>query len=85
MLQAYVRNYQIFKCPSDTVWQCGYCMSCIHGSPTGRWDPMVGMVGMNDAAVTEPSNRIVVWDHRRTPGCADTTNYTSQPWPPFTP
>jgi prepilin-type processing-associated H-X9-DG protein len=47
--------------------------------PEGR------MVGMPDGAVSDPSNRVIVWDHRRTPGCADTTNYTNNPRPPYTP
>jgi prepilin-type N-terminal cleavage/methylation domain-containing protein/prepilin-type processing-associated H-X9-DG protein len=85
LLAPYVKNTQIFKCPSDTVWQCGYAMSDINGSPTGLWTPGVGVLGMPDSSVTDPSGRIVVWDHRRTPGCADTTNFTANPRPPFTP
>lgn len=75
LLQPYVKNVQIFKCPEDPKWQVGYAMSYINGGPMGR----------EDAFVTEPAARTVVWDHRRTPGCADTTNYTSNPRPPFTP
>jgi prepilin-type N-terminal cleavage/methylation domain-containing protein/prepilin-type processing-associated H-X9-DG protein len=85
LLQPYVKNTQIFKCPSETQWQCGYCMSYINGAPTGQFVPGVGVLGMPDAAIAEPSSRISVWDHRRTPGCADTTNFTSNPRPPFTP
>ncbi|MEI6499816.1 MAG: DUF1559 domain-containing protein [Armatimonadota bacterium] len=85
LLNSYFKNTQIFKCPSDTQWQCGYCMSYISGSPTGVFTAGVGMIGMSDAAVSDPSNRLVVWDHANTPGCADTTNFTSNPRPPFTP
>ena len=74
-LYPYVKNAQLFKCPDETQWQCGYCMSYINGGPMGQ----------SDSYVTDPGNRIVVWDHRRTPGCADTTNYTSNPRPPFLP
>jgi prepilin-type processing-associated H-X9-DG protein len=28
---------------------------------------------------------MVMWDHARTPGCADTTHYKQAPRPPFTP
>jgi prepilin-type processing-associated H-X9-DG protein len=85
LLNSYFKNTQIFLCPSDTQWQCGYAMSYISGSPTGVYTPGVGMLGMPDAQVTDVSNRIVVWDHAKTPGCADTTNYTTNPRPPFTP
>jgi prepilin-type N-terminal cleavage/methylation domain-containing protein/prepilin-type processing-associated H-X9-DG protein len=85
MLQPYVRNTQIFKCPTEPQWQCGYAMSYINGSPTGLWTPGVGVLGMPDGTVSDPSSRICVWDHRRTPGCADTTHYTANPRPPFTP
>ena len=85
LLQPYIKNYQIFKCPSETQWQCGYAMSYINGSPTGVFTAGVGMLGAPDGLVSDPSGRICVWDHRRTPGCADTTNFTSNPRPPFTP
>lgn len=85
LLQPYVKNYQLFKCPSETQWQCGYAMSYINGSPTGLWTPGVGVLGMSDGKVKDPSGRIVIWDHRRTPGCADTTNYNANPCPPYTP
>ena len=71
----YVGNYQVFKCPSELQWQCAYAMSYIAGSPTGA----------KNSAVTDVSSRMVVWDHRKTPGCADTTHFTKNPRPPFTP
>jgi prepilin-type processing-associated H-X9-DG protein len=70
-----VRNVQIFKCPQEPQWQCGYAMSYIYGGP----------MGMSDGFVSVPADRAVVWDHRRTPGCADTTNYQTNPRPPYTP
>lgn len=85
LLQPYFKNTQIFKCPSEKQWQCGYAMSYINGSPHGQFVSGLGMIGMPDAAISDPSGRVIVWDHRRTPGCADTTNYTSHPRPPFTP
>jgi prepilin-type N-terminal cleavage/methylation domain-containing protein/prepilin-type processing-associated H-X9-DG protein len=75
LIQPYVRNLQIFKCPSDKVWQVGYAMTYIAGSPMGQ----------SDSYCSVPADRVVIWDHRRTPGCADTTNYTVNPRPPFTP
>ncbi|MCC6444261.1 MAG: prepilin-type N-terminal cleavage/methylation domain-containing protein [Armatimonadetes bacterium] len=75
LLQPYVKSYDIFKCPTERQWQCGYAMSYIYGGP----------MGMSDSMVSAPSDRVVVWDHRRTPGCADTTNYATNPRPPFTP
>jgi prepilin-type processing-associated H-X9-DG protein len=47
--------------------------------------PGLGVVGNHDGFVSKPSERVCVWDHRRTPGCADTANYTANPRPPFTP
>jgi prepilin-type N-terminal cleavage/methylation domain-containing protein/prepilin-type processing-associated H-X9-DG protein len=85
LLQPYFRNTQIFKCPTERQWQCGYAMSYINGSPTGGMMPDGRMVGMPDSFVSDPSNRVIVWDHRRTPGCADTANYTGNPRPPYTP
>ena len=85
LLQPYFKNTEIFKCPTEKQWQCGYAMSYIYGSPTGWMLPDRRMVGMPDGTVSDPSARVIVWDHRRTPGCADTTNYTGNPRPPFTP
>ncbi|HQK93662.1 MAG TPA: DUF1559 domain-containing protein [Armatimonadota bacterium] len=75
LLNPYVKNVQIFKCPSEPQWQCGYCMTYIYGSPMLQPDSFCSV----------PSERVVVWDHRRTPGCADTANYTANPRPPYTP
>jgi prepilin-type N-terminal cleavage/methylation domain-containing protein/prepilin-type processing-associated H-X9-DG protein len=78
LLQPYVKNYGIFRCPSYQG-QVGYAMSYINGGPMGVSDGAV--IGFPDIGRV-----MVVWDHARTPGCADTTNYATAPAkPPFTP
>jgi prepilin-type N-terminal cleavage/methylation domain-containing protein/prepilin-type processing-associated H-X9-DG protein len=74
LLNPYVKNLQIFRCPSYSG-QAGYAMSYVNGGPMGQPDGFI-----QDAA-----RILVVWDHQRTPGCADTTNYKRAPRPPFTP
>lgn len=74
-LMPYVKSTQIFKCPSATEWQVGYAMSYITTGPMGK----------NDAEVTNP-NAFLIWDHARTPGCADTRvlpHAATDPWLPF--
>jgi prepilin-type N-terminal cleavage/methylation domain-containing protein len=61
MLQPYFKNLMIFKCPSYAAGQVGYAMSYI----------TVGPMGKPDAEVTNPTV-MQVWDHAKTPGCADT-------------
>ena len=61
MLQPYFKNLMIFKCPSYAAGQVGYAMSYITAGPMGK----------ADADITNPS-ALFVWDHARTPGCADT-------------
>ena len=67
-------NVTIFKCPIERQWQCGYAMNYSTGSPAGKCDSFV----------TQTSDRIIVWDHRRTPGCSD-SRVTTTPRPPFLP
>jgi prepilin-type N-terminal cleavage/methylation domain-containing protein/prepilin-type processing-associated H-X9-DG protein len=67
-------NYSIFKCPIEKQWQCGYAMNYSTGSPAGQ----------KDSSVTQPTDRLVTWDHRRTPGCSD-SRITTPPRPPFLP
>jgi prepilin-type N-terminal cleavage/methylation domain-containing protein len=75
MLQPYFKNLMIFKCPTYTAGQVGYAMSYITNGPMGQ----------PDAAVTNP-NVLFVWDHARTPGCADTrAGNTGPTWAPFPP
>ena len=67
-------NVTIFKCPIEQQWQCGYAMNYATGSPSAQ----------RDGIITQPSDRLVMWDHRRTPGCAD-SRITTTPRPPFVP
>ena len=64
-LQPYVKNLQIFRCPSYPQGQVGYAMSYIYNSPMGQ----------PDAFVSNPAV-FFVWDHKRTPGCANTGSST---------
>lgn len=68
-------NVTIFKCPVEPQWQCSYGMNYSTGSP----------VGQRDGGVTQTSDRLIVWDHRRTPGCSDSRISTPPrpPWLPF--
>lgn len=75
LLAPYVKNLQIFKDPSETKWQVGYAMSYI----------TVGPMGKPDASIANPA-ALFIWDHRRTPGCADTRNgFQGPPWMAFPP
>ena len=65
-LQPYVKNQQIFRCPSYPQGQVGYAMSYIYNGPMGQ----------PDAFVTNPTVYFV-WDHKRTPGCANTSTTAS--------
>ncbi len=71
----YVKSLQIFKDPTEQYWQVGYAMSYITEGPMGR----------ADSSLANPS-ALFVWDHRRTPGCADTrAGFIGPPWTPFPP
>lgn len=65
-LMPYVKSTQIFKCPSDKTWQCAYAMSYVTKGPKGK----------NEAQVVNPG-ALMVWDHAKTPGCADTLNHVN--------
>ena len=67
-------NNPVFKCPIEKQWQCGYAMNYSTGSPAAQ----------RDGSVTQPSIRLIAWDHRRTPGCSD-SRITAPPRPPFLP
>jgi prepilin-type N-terminal cleavage/methylation domain-containing protein/prepilin-type processing-associated H-X9-DG protein len=71
---ATTNNVTIFKCPIEKQWQCGYALNYSTGSPAGQ----------RDRSVTQPSDRLVAWDHRRTPGCSD-SRVAAPPRPPFLP
>jgi prepilin-type N-terminal cleavage/methylation domain-containing protein/prepilin-type processing-associated H-X9-DG protein len=79
MLQPYVRSFGIFRCPSYRG-QVGYAMSYVNGGPMGQSDALV------TGSFPDVGRIMVVWDHARTPGCADTTHYPNAAQkPPFTP
>jgi prepilin-type N-terminal cleavage/methylation domain-containing protein/prepilin-type processing-associated H-X9-DG protein len=78
-------NPRIFKCPKgrDPVtgqdFQCSYAMNYVNGGPNGR--TLVELTNGNGT-----SNILIVWDHGRTPGCADSTHAATAanpraPWP----
>ena len=67
-------NTMIFKCPVEPQWQCGYAMNYSTGSANGQ----------RDSFVTQTSDRLVAWDHRRTPGCSD-SRVAATPRPPYLP
>lgn len=73
-LQPYVKNVEIFRCPEARQWQVGYAMTYITNGP----------MGMPDAAVQNPL-AFFVWEHARTPACADVRLPQSPrgPWLPF--
>jgi prepilin-type N-terminal cleavage/methylation domain-containing protein len=71
LLQPYVKNYGIFRCPSYQG-QVGYAMSYIYGGPMGVSDAVVN--GFPDIGRV-----MVVWDHARTPGSPPPT---AMPLPP---
>jgi prepilin-type N-terminal cleavage/methylation domain-containing protein len=77
MLMPYFKNFGIFKCPSYPQGQVGYAMSYITAGPKGKPDTVV-----------TNQNVFFVWDHARTPGCADTRvlpHPKEEPWLPFPP
>ena len=66
-------NQKIFKCPNgiDAVtgnpYQCSYGMNYVSGGPNGQ--TLVTLTNGNGT-----SNILIVWDHGKTPGCADSTH-----------
>ncbi len=78
-------NLKIFKCPKgkDTVtgqeFQCSYGMNYVNGGPNGK--TLVELTNGNGT-----SNILIVWDHGKTPGCADSSHAATPanprgPWP----
>jgi prepilin-type N-terminal cleavage/methylation domain-containing protein/prepilin-type processing-associated H-X9-DG protein len=78
-------NQKIFKCPNGTdpttglEFQCSYGMNYVNGGPNGK-----NLVWLTNGNGT--SNILIVWDHGKTPGCADsshaaTTANPRGPWP----
>lgn len=78
-------NQKIFNCPNgiDSVtgkpFQVSYGMSYVSGGPNGQ--NIVYLTNGNGS-----SNIVIVWDHGKTPGCADSTHAATAanprgPWP----
>jgi prepilin-type N-terminal cleavage/methylation domain-containing protein/prepilin-type processing-associated H-X9-DG protein len=89
LLWPYVeQNPQIFKCPdgiditpgSATLgreYQCSYGMNYVTGGPNGL--RLTDLTNGNGS-----SNVLIVWDHGRTPGCANSTIAAPRgPWKPY--
>ena len=74
LFSPYFGTTNIFKCPIEAQWQCSYGMNYSTGSPAGQ----------RDSSITQPSDRLVVWDHRRSPGCSD-SRIAAPPRPPWLP
>ncbi len=74
LLWGFFGTSNIFKCPVEPQWQCGYGMNYTDGSPMAK----------PDSFVSATSDRITVWDHRRSPGCSD-SRVTTPPRPPWVP
>ena len=79
------QNQKIFRCPNGIdpttgqAYQCSYAMNYTNGGPNGK--NLVWLVNGNGS-----SNILIVWDHGKTPGCADSTHAATAtnprgPWP----
>jgi prepilin-type N-terminal cleavage/methylation domain-containing protein/prepilin-type processing-associated H-X9-DG protein len=79
------QNPKTFKCPNGLdpatglAFQCSYGMNYVNGGPNGR--TLVYLTNGNGT-----SNILIVWDHGKTPGCADSTHAATAatprgPWP----
>jgi prepilin-type processing-associated H-X9-DG protein len=73
-MYGYFGSTNIFKCAVEPQWQCSFAMNYSDGSPMGK----------PGSFVTQPSERLVAWDHRRSPGCSD-SRAASPPRPPWVP
>lgn len=78
-------NPSVFKCPNGfdpatgQAFQCSYGMNYVNGGPNGR--KLTQLTNGNGA-----SNIAIVWDHGKTPGCADSSHAATPanpraPWP----
>jgi prepilin-type N-terminal cleavage/methylation domain-containing protein/prepilin-type processing-associated H-X9-DG protein len=82
-------NTKMFKCPEGIdltlgsptygqAFQVSYGMNYVTGGPSGK--RLIDVVNGNGS-----SNVITVWDHARTPGCANSRVKAPRgPWEPFT-
>jgi prepilin-type N-terminal cleavage/methylation domain-containing protein/prepilin-type processing-associated H-X9-DG protein len=79
------QNPRTFKCPNGIdvqpgsatfglPFQCSYGMNYVTGGPNGK--RLLDLTNGNGS-----SNVVIVWDHGRTPGCADSTRAAPRgPW-----
>jgi prepilin-type processing-associated H-X9-DG protein len=86
LLWPYVEgNTKMFKCPvgidlaTGQPFQCSYGMNYVNGGPNGK--KLTDLTGGNGT-----SNILIVWDHGKTPGCADSNHAATAgnprgPWP----
>jgi prepilin-type N-terminal cleavage/methylation domain-containing protein/prepilin-type processing-associated H-X9-DG protein len=82
-------NKKVFQCPNgiDTtvgsatqgqIYQVSYGMNYVTGGPNGL--PLVFLINGNGS-----SNIMIVWDHAKTPGCANSNTAAPRgPWKPYT-
>ena len=82
-------NRAVFKCPNgiDTTpgsptqgkaYQISYGMNYVTGGPNGQ--ALIKLVNGNGS-----SNIMIVWDHAKTPGCANSKTAAPRgPWKPYT-
>ena len=79
------QNLATFKCPkgfdpaTDQPFQVSYGMNYVNGGPNGR--KLTDLTNGNGS-----SNILIVWDHGKTPGCADSSHTATAaaprgPWP----
>jgi prepilin-type N-terminal cleavage/methylation domain-containing protein/prepilin-type processing-associated H-X9-DG protein len=78
-------NQKAFKCPNGIdpatglPFQCSYGMNYVNGGPNGK-----NLLFLTNGNGT--SNILIVWDHGKTPGCADSSHAATAtnprgPWP----
>jgi prepilin-type N-terminal cleavage/methylation domain-containing protein/prepilin-type processing-associated H-X9-DG protein len=82
-------NKKVFQCPNGQditlgsptlgqTYQCSYGMNYVTGGPSG-----MRLVFITEGNGT--SNVMYVWDHAKTPGCANSTTIAPRgPWKPYT-
>jgi prepilin-type N-terminal cleavage/methylation domain-containing protein/prepilin-type processing-associated H-X9-DG protein len=83
------QNPKVFKCPDGfdiqqgsptfgQAFQCSYAMNYVTGGPNG-----LRLIDVTNGNGT--SNVVIVWDHGRTPGCANSKIAAPRgPWQPYT-
>jgi prepilin-type N-terminal cleavage/methylation domain-containing protein/prepilin-type processing-associated H-X9-DG protein len=86
LLWPYVEgNQKVFQCPNGfdpatgKAYQVSYAMNYVSGGPNGK---SLGQLTSGNGS----SNILIVWDHGKTPGCADSTHAATAanprgPWP----